>query len=116
MTRIAFFLALFLISPWEEAEVVDVRDRGTVDLKPFKCQDITRSSVISRVCYDSESRRMLVQRHAVYLQYCELPKPTVDAFLNAPSMGRFFKVNFEGGGGSRPYACPAPGMEITSSR
>jgi hypothetical protein len=33
---------------------------------------------------------MLVQRHAVYHQYCDLPQDTFDAFLNAPSMGQFF--------------------------
>ena len=34
---------------------------------------------------------MVVRAHAVHDQYCELPKDTVDAFLNAPSMGRYFK-------------------------
>jgi hypothetical protein len=105
MTRLAVILALVFTAPWEAAEIVDVRDRGAVDLKPFNCQDITRSSVISRVCYDTESRRMLVQRHAVYQQYCDLPKDTLDAFLSAPSMGRFFKANIEGADGSAPYVC-----------
>ena len=105
MTRLAFILALLFTAPWEEAEIVDVRDRGAVDLKPFNCQDITRSSVISRVCYDSESRRMLVQRHAAYQQYCDLPKDTLDAFLNAPSMGRYYRANIEAADGSEPYAC-----------
>jgi hypothetical protein len=105
MTRIAFMLALIFTAPWQEADVVDVKDRGAVDLKPFNCQDITRSSVISRVCYDSESRRMLVQRLAAYQQYCDLPKDTLDAFLNAPSMGQYFRANIEGADGSGPYAC-----------
>jgi hypothetical protein len=105
MTRLAFILALLVTAPWEEAEIVGVKDRGTVDLKPFNCQDISRSSVISRVCYDTESRRMLVQRHAVYLSYCDLPKDTLDAFLNAPSMGRYYRANIEGTDGSGPYAC-----------
>ena len=107
MTRLAFILALIFTAPWEAAEIVDVKDRGAVDLKPFNCQDITRSSVISRVCYDTESRRMLVQRHAVYRQYCDLRQDTFDAFLNAPSMGRFFNANIKpaDGDGSNPYGC-----------
>ena len=105
MTRLAFILALLFTAPWEEAEIVDVKDRGAVDLKPFNCQDITRSSVISRVCYDAESRRMLVQRHAVYYPYCDLPKDTLDAFLNAPSMGRYYKANIKAPVDSGPYAC-----------
>jgi len=105
MTRLVFIFALLFTAPWEEAEIVDVKDRGAVDLKPFHCQDITRSSLISRVCYDAESRRMLVQRHAVYHPYCDLPKETLDAFLNAPSMGRYYRANIEDAGGSGPYAC-----------
>ena len=105
MTRFAFILALLFTAPWEEAEIVDVKDRGAVDLKPFNCQDVTRSSVISRVCYDPESRRMLVQRYTVYRPYCDLPPDTLDAFLNAPSMGKFFKANIEGADGSAPYVC-----------
>ena len=87
----------------------EVKDRGTVDLRSFDCQDITRSSVINRVCYDADGHRMLVQRHATYQQYCDVPKSTFDAFLGAPSMGRFFKTNIEGGDGSGPYACPPLG-------
>jgi hypothetical protein len=108
MTRLAFILALLFAAPWEQAEIVDVKDRGAVDLKPFNCQDITRSSVISRVCYDAESRRMLVQRHAAYQQYCDLPKHTLDAFLNAPSMGQFFNANIKAADGNGPYDCRAP--------
>ena len=106
MTRLAFVLALLFSASWQEAEVVDVKDRGAVDLKPFNCHDITRSSIIGRVCYDDASLRLLVQRHAVYHQYCNLPKVTLDAFLTAPSMGRYFNANIAGGGGSEPYGCP----------
>jgi hypothetical protein len=105
MTRLVFILALLFTAPWEEAEIVDVKDLGAVDLKPFNCQDITRSSVVSRVCYDTKSRRMLVRRHAVYHPYCDLPKDTLDAFLNAPSMGRYYRANIEGAAGSGPHDC-----------
>lgn len=107
MTRLAFILALIFTASWQEAETVEVEGHGPVDLGAFTCQDITRSSVISRACYDSESRRMLVQRLAVYHQYCDLPKRTFDAFLNAPSMGRFFNTDIRmvGGEGNGPYGC-----------
>ena len=107
MTRLAFILALIFTANWQAAETVDVEERGPIDLRAFDCHDITRSSVISRVCYDTESRRMLVQRHAVYRQYCDLRQDTFDAFLNAPSMGRFFNANIKpaDGDGSNPYGC-----------
>ena len=109
MTRLAFILALIFTANWQEAETVDVEDRGLVDLRAFDCHDVTRSSIISRVCYDTESRRMLVQRHAVYHQYCDLPKATLDPFLNAPSMGRHYRANIDGAGASGPYACSPQG-------
>ena len=105
MTRIAFILALLFTSPLEEAEVADVRDRGAVDLKPFNCQDITRSSLIERICYDEANRYMIVRHRAVYDQYCELPKDKVDAFLNAASMGQYFNANIAGSGQPGPYDC-----------
>ena len=107
MTRLAFILALIFTANWQAAETVDVEDLSPVDLTAFDCHDITRSSVISRVCYDTESRRMLVQRHAVYRQYCDLRQDTFDAFLNAPSMGRFFNANIKpaDGDGGNPYGC-----------
>jgi hypothetical protein len=105
MIRVAFILALLFTASWEEAEIVDVKDLGAVDLKPFSCQDITRSSVVSRVCYDTESGRMLVRRHTVYHAYCDLPKDTLDAFLNASSMGQYYRANIEGTAGGEAYDC-----------
>ncbi len=107
MTRLAFILALIFTANWQDAETVAVENRDPVDLTAFSCQDVTRSSVISRVCYDRKSRRMVVQRQAVYRQYCDLPRDTLDAFLNAPSMGKFLKANIEtvGSDGSGRYDC-----------
>ena len=107
MARIAFIIALLFAAPWEEAESVDVRYRGPVNLKSFDCQDITRSSLIERVCYDEANRHMVVRRNAVHDQYCELPKDVVVAFLNAPSMGQYFNANIAGNGKSGPYDCGA---------
>ena len=108
MARIAFIIALLFAVPWEEAESVDVRYRGPVNLKSFDCQDITRSSLIERVCYDEANRYMVVRRNAVHDQYCELPKEVVVAFLNAPSMGQYFNANIEGTAKSGPpYDCGA---------
>jgi len=107
MTRIAFVVALILTAPWQEAETVEVNDLGPVDLASFNCQDITRSSVISRVCYDDRSRRMLVQRHAIYHAYCDVPTNIRDALLDARSMGRFYQINVEAARERGHYGCGA---------
>lgn len=107
MTRLAFVLVLLFTAPLEDAEIIDVKNQGPVDLKAFNCQDVTRSSVISRVCYDAESRRMLIQHHAAYHQYCDVPEAARDALLNAASMGQYFNANIKAAGldDSGPYDC-----------
>jgi hypothetical protein len=105
MSRIAFIIALLFAAPWEEAESVEVRNFGPVNLQPFLCQDITRSSLIERVCYDEANRYMVIRHSAVYDQYCELPKSVLDTFLNAPSTGQYFKANIAATGKSGPYGC-----------
>jgi hypothetical protein len=107
MTRLAFVLTLLFTATWQEAETVDVTDRGPVGLKAFTCQDVTRSSIIARVCYDDANQYMLVQRSGVYNHYCELPIAMRDALLNAPSMGQYFNANIKADGrdGNGPYDC-----------
>lgn len=87
------------------AETVDVKYRGPVDLKPFTCQSITRSSFINRVCYDAANQYMVILLNDTYYHYCELPRSTLDAFLASPSMGQFFNANIKGTGRDGPYDC-----------
>jgi hypothetical protein len=42
------------------AETVSVKYRGEVDLAPFACKAVTRSSFIDRVCYDEKNTYMLM--------------------------------------------------------
>jgi hypothetical protein len=92
---------------WTDAETVDVEYRGVIDLKPFACQDITRSSLVNRVCYDAANRSMIVQVNSVYLQHCEVPQATLQTFLNAPSMGQYYRSRIASAGTNAPYDCPA---------
>src|SRR6516164_1316280 len=72
------------------SETVDVKYRGPVDLAAFKCDAISRSSFIRRVCYDQNNNYMIVELKDTYYHYCDIDKSTVDAFNAAGSMGRFF--------------------------
>jgi hypothetical protein len=106
---ISRYLPILLINlagaSWTDAETVDVEYRGAVDLKPFACHDITRSSLINRVCYDATNRHMIVQLNSAYFQHCEIPQAMLDTFLNAPSMGQYFKSRIASAGSSGPYDC-----------
>lgn len=97
-------LVLLLATPLC-AETVTVKYRGVVDLKPFACTDTPRSSFIRRVCYDKAQSYMLINLKGTYYHYCELPPATLDAFLTAPSMGRFFNQNIKGTGTTGPFDC-----------
>jgi hypothetical protein len=103
------YLPIFLVrlagAGWADAETVNVEGRGAVDLTPFVCQDITRSSLVNRVCYDAPNQTMIVQLNSVYSQYCDVPEATRDSFLNAPSMGQYYNANIKGSGTQAPYQC-----------
>jgi hypothetical protein len=78
------------------SETVDVKYRGPVDLTPFKCESVDRSSFIRRVCYDASNSYMIVQLNQTYYHYCGIDSVTVDAFEAAESMGRYFNASIKG--------------------
>ena len=51
-----------------------------MDLTPFVCQDITRSSIVNRVCYDAAKQTMIVQAKTAYSQVCDVPEAARDSF------------------------------------
>ncbi len=105
MIRAATALIVLLFTAEVSTEAVDVRDRGAVDLGTFDCRDTPRSTLIQRACYDKAQATMIVSVKGAYYQYCELPVATFDRLMTAPSMGQFFKQNFEGAGSGGRYDC-----------
>ena len=103
MVRIAALL-LHLFAAEVGAETVDAKDRGPIDLQTFECRDITRSSILQRVCYDRAQRHLIVAVKGAYDRYCDLPAETFDALMVAPSMGQFFNRTIRGASGAA-YAC-----------
>ena len=78
------------------AESVFVEYRGNVDLTPFKCEDVNRSSFIHRVCYDATERYMVILLQDTYYHYCEIGQETVTALVEAPSMGQYYNTHIRG--------------------
>jgi hypothetical protein len=85
----------FAHSPSRRCRRVQVGD-GPVDLAPFACDSIERSSFIRRVCYDHANAYMIVSLNGTYYHYCGIDNATVDAFKAADSMGRFFNASIKG--------------------
>jgi hypothetical protein len=105
MIRAATALIGLLLSAEFGSETVDVKGRGAVDLSPFECRDINRSSLIQRVCYDQANSYMIVGIKGVYDHYCEFPQPAFDGLMGAPSMGQFFNQNIRESGAEGRYDC-----------
>ncbi|WP_315724843.1 MULTISPECIES: KTSC domain-containing protein [unclassified Bradyrhizobium] len=106
MYRVAVVIAASLAgASWAMAEVIDVKYYGKLDLAPFSCTEVTRSSLVNRACYDKSQQFMVVQLRSVYYAYCEMPPATFEAFLAAPSMGQFYNANIKGSGSDGPYDC-----------
>lgn len=81
-------------------EVISVKYRGPVDLNHprarFKCEEIARSSLVRRVCYESPSRYMIINLNGTYYHYCGIDKETVASLLAAGSMGRYYNQVVKG--------------------
>ena len=105
MVRAAAAIFMHLLTTPVVSESIDVGSRGSVDLSGFECRDITRSSILQRVCYDRSQRRLIVAVKGAYDQYCGLPAETYDALMGARSMGQFFNRNIKGAPGAG-FACP----------
>jgi hypothetical protein len=88
------------------AETVSVKYRGEIDLKPFVCTDITRSSFINRVCYDGANDYMLISLNGIYYHYCEIDNGTVSALMSAESMGRYYNASIRGRFDCRTHRIP----------
>jgi hypothetical protein len=89
ITAIATSVALSVCCSVASAESVYVKYRGQVDLKPFDCLDVTRSSFIQRVCYDRTNEYMLISLNGTYYHYCEIdPSTGGNDFVSGPETAR----------------------------
>ena len=91
------------------SETVETGAHRLVDLGTFECRDITRSTVLQRVCYDRPQQHLIVAVGGAYERYCGVAPDTVEHLLGAPSMGRFFNQKLKREMGGVRYACPANG-------
>ena len=93
-TLLTIFLVVFSIPTM--AESVYVKYRGEVNLAPFSCEWVSRSSLVKRLCYDQKEQYVIVQLKSTYYHYCEVPSGVVSNWRNADSMGRYYSTNMKG--------------------
>jgi hypothetical protein len=88
------------------AEIVNVKYRGMVDLSPFACENVTGSSFIERVCYDVKNTYMLIELNGTWYHYCEIDQDTTSNLLAAESMGRYYNASIKGRFDCRTHRVP----------
>jgi hypothetical protein len=103
--RFIILSALVLVCQVAKAETVQVKYHGTVALDAFACADIKESSDVSRVCYDSAERYMVIRLKTTYYHYCEIDAATVQGLQRASSKRQFFETRIRGSGSDGPFDC-----------
>lgn len=104
--QVLIYIIFSLFSTPAIAETVFVKYRGAVDLAPFECKLITRSSLIKRLCYDPKESYVIVNLTGTYYHYCEVPTGIVASWYQADSMGRYYNARIKGQYDCRVYRMP----------
>jgi hypothetical protein len=100
----ALFLSIVLsigcfYSAWADSavsEIVYVKYRGPINLAPFECEWVSRSSIVKRLCYDANEQYAIVNLTGTYYHYCEVPPDVIAAWRQAESMGRYYGAQVKG--------------------
>ena len=101
---LVFLLAQLAVTPIV-SETIETGEHHLVDLGTSECRDITRSTVLQRVCYDRAQLDLIVASNGVYVRYCGVAADTVERLMAAPSMGQFFNRNLKREATTGHYAC-----------
>jgi hypothetical protein len=94
--KLLAFVTVLAFATETQAESVEVKYGGRIDLERFSCQNVERSSFVNRICYDARNAHMLIQLKQAWYQYCGIDGGTIQAMASAGSVGRFFNQNVKG--------------------
>lgn len=76
-----------------------------VPAETFECEEITRSSFITRVCYDHATAYLVIRLKATDYHYCSVDAATIEALMEAGSMGRYYNRHIKSGKSGGPFDC-----------
>ena len=95
MKAIVSILVAIFVSTSVQAEELCPKYGACVSADQFDCHDIDRSSVVKRVCYNEANAYMIIRLKSTDYHYCGVDAATVEEFLAASSMGRFYNQNIK---------------------
>ncbi len=105
MMKFLFLSAFLLLGQAVSAETVQVKYLGPVSLDSFACSDVGDSSDVTRICYDSAEKYMVIRLKSTYYHYCEIDASTVRGLQTASSKGQYFGSKIRGTGSDGPFDC-----------
>ena len=70
-------------------ELAMVEGLGPTRLEGFDCTAIARSTTVGRLCHDPERQLVLAEIGGRFRPFCGVDRDLLEAWLAAPSMGRF---------------------------
>ena len=108
MRKITLSLAVVLamFASVAQAEKIAIKFRGPTDLRHFKCTDVTKASLIRRVCYDRAKHYMVIRLRDTHYHYCEVDPRTVAALLSAAWPEQYFDTAIKGHFDCRTHRVP----------
>ena len=107
LTQLLIGIALLTGAQAAMAERVYVKARGEVDLAPFRCENVTRSVNVKRLCYDEQEMYVLVSLKGIWYHFCGVPPAAVSAWKKASSKGRYYNDNVRGSFDCQVTGAPA---------
>lgn len=92
----AKILGFLAISSIARAETVYVTHKGVVDLAGYSCHEISRSSLVWRLCANRGSSSVIVNLKGTYYEYCRMGDAAVKRWMSADSLGRYYNSFIKG--------------------
>ena len=99
-------LTLTFVATFANARDVNVKYRGDVNVDPFECTKVDRSSFVNEVCYHAPTGYFVIQLRSTFYHYCAVNAKTYDELMSAPSMGKFYNANIKGNYDCRIFGVP----------
>src|SRR5262249_13192778 len=104
---VAVALAMAGCSTHSESVAV-VKGRGNIDLGSYQCQNHTQSNFITRICYETGTRRLLLEfEDGTYKQFCNVDVSVANGLVSTDVKGEFYGTRIRDAG----HECGAVGVK-----
>ncbi len=87
---------VLVLIPSSVAFAVPVKHMGEIDVSAFTCTATPESSSVRSICYGKGHPNVVVSLKGRWYGHCGVPGTVVQAWLSAPSKGKFYHAAIKG--------------------